>query len=180
MLRFLAGAAACFLLMTGAFLIWQSHAQHSPSIATDRAARAAGTSWFGAGDEPLQAPEASEKTKEEKRFSRADKNKDGKVAEEEMLEPRRKAFAKLDADHNGTLRSRSGRPRRLPSSRPPTRIGADGCLPRNMRRPHRSGSSTVPPAAAALLRRSLALAKPMITVTDLVPGNLSPTERRWH
>jgi hypothetical protein len=102
-LRFLAGAAACFLLMTGAFLIWQSHAQQSPSIATDRAARAAGTSWFGAGDEPLQAPEASEKTKEEKRFSRADKNKDGKVAEEEMLEPRRKAFAKLDADHNGTL-----------------------------------------------------------------------------
>jgi hypothetical protein len=90
--------------MAGAFLIWQSHAQQSPSIAADHAARSAGTSWFGgAGDEPLQAPEASEKTKEEKRFSRADKNKDGKVQEEEMLEPRRKAFAKLDADHNGSL-----------------------------------------------------------------------------
>lgn len=105
MLRFLAGAAACFLLMTSAFLIWQSHAQQSPTITSDRAARADGSSWFGgaSGNGPLQAPEASEKTKEEKRFSRADKNKDGKVQEEEMLEPRRKAFAKLDANHNGAL-----------------------------------------------------------------------------
>jgi len=102
-LRFLAGAAACFLFMTSAFLIWQSHAQQSPTIASDRAARSSGSSWFGGDGEPLQAPEASEKTKEEKRFSRADKNKDGKVQEEEMLEPRRKAFAKLDANHNGAL-----------------------------------------------------------------------------
>jgi hypothetical protein len=32
MLRFLAGAAACFLLMTGAFLIWQSRAAQVPSL----------------------------------------------------------------------------------------------------------------------------------------------------
>jgi hypothetical protein len=103
--RFLAGAAACFLFMTSAFLIWQSRAQQSPTVAGVRMPRAGGTSWFGGGssDEPLQAPEASEKTKEEKRFSRADKNKDGKIEEEEMLEPRRKAFAKLDVNHNGSL-----------------------------------------------------------------------------
>ena len=105
MWRFLAGAAACFLFMTGAFLIWQSHAERSPSVAGTQMTRSSGSSWFGgsSSDEDLQAPEASEKTKEEKRFSRADKNKDGKVEEEEMLEPRRKAFAKLDVNHNGSL-----------------------------------------------------------------------------
>lgn len=107
MWRFLAGAAACFLFITGAFLIWQSRAEHGPSVAGATVARSGGSSWFGVGssngDEDLQAPEASEKTKEEKRFSRADKNKDGKVEEEEMLEPRRKAFAKLDVNHNGSL-----------------------------------------------------------------------------
>ena len=32
MARFLAGAAACFLLLTGAFLLWQSHAQQGPGL----------------------------------------------------------------------------------------------------------------------------------------------------
>ncbi len=53
--------------------------------------------------QPLEAPEASAKSREEKRFSRADKNKDGKIEAEELLEPRRKAFAKLDANGNGNL-----------------------------------------------------------------------------
>jgi hypothetical protein len=52
---------------------------------------------------PLEAPEASPKSREEKRFSRADKNKDGKIEAEEVLGARRKAFAKLDANGNGSL-----------------------------------------------------------------------------
>jgi hypothetical protein len=32
MLRFLAGAAACFLLMSGAFLMWQSRAAEAPGL----------------------------------------------------------------------------------------------------------------------------------------------------
>ena len=52
---------------------------------------------------PLQAPEASEKTREEKRFSRYDKNKDGKVQADEYLAARRRNFDKLDLDHNGAL-----------------------------------------------------------------------------
>ena len=105
MLRFLAGALCCFLFMTGAFLLWQSHAAQTPAQPGSPAAQSSGSSWFGSSTSgaPLEAPEASEKTKEEKRFSRADKNKDGKVEEEEMLEPRRKAFAKLDVNHNGSL-----------------------------------------------------------------------------
>jgi len=48
-------------------------------------------------------PEATAKSREEKRFSRADKDKNGKIEREEILAPRRKAFAKLDANGNGSL-----------------------------------------------------------------------------
>ena len=102
MLRFLAGAAACFLLMTGAFLIWQSHAAQAPGLPDAPAARSYGASLFSAG-EPLKAPEASAKSREEKRFSRYDHDKDGKVEAAEYLASRRKNFDKLDADHNGAL-----------------------------------------------------------------------------
>ena len=100
MLRFLAGAAACFLLMTGAFLIWQSRAEPASALPGAPPARAA--SLFGS-NEPLQAPEASAKTREEKRFSRYDKDKDGKVETMEYLSARRRNFDKLDLDHNGGL-----------------------------------------------------------------------------
>ena len=101
MLRFLAGAAACFLMMTGAFLIWQSRAQTMSSLPTappplDRPSMLAEQT-------PLRAPEASPKSREERRFSRADKDKNGRIEREEMLGPRRKAFAKLDGNGNGTL-----------------------------------------------------------------------------
>jgi hypothetical protein len=53
--------------------------------------------------QPLQAPEASPRSREEKRFGRYDKNKDGKVEADEYLAARRRNFDKLDADHNGAL-----------------------------------------------------------------------------
>ena len=101
MARFLAGAAACFLLLTGAFLFWQSRAAENPTLPEAPAPRAASPSLFSAAR--LEAPEASPKSREEKRFSRADKDKDGKIESEEILGPRRKAFAKLDANGNGAL-----------------------------------------------------------------------------
>ena len=102
MLRFLAGAAACFLLMTGAFLIWQSHAAERPRLPAAPAARATSGFSFG-GNGVLQAPEASPTSREEKRFGRYDKNKDGKVQADEYLAARRRNFDKLDVDHNGGL-----------------------------------------------------------------------------
>ena len=102
MLRFLAGAAACFLMMTGAFLIWQSRAQAPGGLPAAPPAQMATPSMSTAAG-PLQAPEASPKSREERRFSRADKDKDGAVEREEMLAPRRKAFAKLDGNGNGAL-----------------------------------------------------------------------------
>jgi hypothetical protein len=98
MARFLAGAAACFLLLTGAFLLWQSRAQ-GPSLPNAPAPRAGGSPLSS----PLMAPEASAKSREERRFSRADKNKDGKIESEEIFGARRKAFAKLDTNGNGAL-----------------------------------------------------------------------------
>ena len=100
MLRFLAGAAAGFLSLTGAFLLWQSRAQTAPSLPPPPAPRVAGPSMSTA---PLSAPEASPKSREERRFWRADKDKNGRIEREELLGPRRKAFAKLDANGNGTL-----------------------------------------------------------------------------
>jgi len=102
-LRFFAGAAAAFLLLTGAFLIWQSRAEHAPALPAAPAAAATSNASLFAASATLQAPEASPKTREEKRFSRADKNKDGKIEANELLDPRRKAFAKLDTNGNGSL-----------------------------------------------------------------------------
>ena len=101
MVRFLAGAAACFLLMTGAFLIWQSRAQ-SPALPPAPAARAAAP-LLATAPVKLEAPEATPKSREERRFSRADKDKNQRIEPEELLGPRRKAFAKLDGNGNGTL-----------------------------------------------------------------------------
>lgn len=101
MLRFLAGAASCFLLLTGAFLIWQSRASEAPALPAAPPARAYSGSL--ATGQLLEAPEASPKTREQKRFSRADKDKDGKIEPEELLGSRRKAYAKLDVNRNGSL-----------------------------------------------------------------------------
>ena len=102
MWRYLAGAAACLLFGTGIFFIWQSRAQDQSELPAAPPARMAGSSIV---PKPtiLTAPEATPKTREEKRFSRADKDKNGRIEREELLTPRRKAFAKLDTNGNGTL-----------------------------------------------------------------------------
>lgn len=102
MLRFLAGAAAAFLLLTGAFLMWQSHAEQRTGLPAAPAPRAFAASLQGP-IEPLEAPEATPRSREEKRFARYDKDKDGKVEAAEYLAARRKNFDKLDLDHNGAL-----------------------------------------------------------------------------
>lgn len=102
MARFLAGAAACFLLLTGAFLFWQSRAAQTPLLPEAPPARMPSPSLIAQSPMPA-APEATPKSREEKRFSRADKDKNGRIEREELLASRRKAFAKLDRNANGTL-----------------------------------------------------------------------------
>lgn len=102
MLRFLAGAAACFLFMTGAFLLWQGQAQEVVELPEAPPPRAEGAALVRPAVLP-QAPEATPKSREQKRFSRADKDDDGRITRAELLEPRRKAFAKLDRNGDGRL-----------------------------------------------------------------------------
>lgn len=101
MTRFFAGAAACLLLVTGAFLLWQGQAQDAPMLPDAPAARSDRPSMV-VGGVPV-APQATARSREQKRFSRADKDKDGRIAREELLGARRKAYAKLDTDGNGSI-----------------------------------------------------------------------------
>ncbi len=102
MVRFFAGAAAAFLLLTGAFFLWQSHAEQGPALPDAPQPRSASAAPFIKGGQ-LLAPEASPQAREEKRFARADKNKDGKIESDEIFASRHKAFAKLDTNGNGSL-----------------------------------------------------------------------------
>jgi len=104
MVRFLAGAAAAFLCLTGAFLLWQSKAAEPASaLPAAPAPRAAGSTPLMAASTPFEPVQATATTREQRRFSRADKNKDGKIENAEVFDARHKAFAKLDTNGNGSL-----------------------------------------------------------------------------
>lgn len=100
MTRFLAGALASILMISGAFLFWQGHAQQSADLPP---APAKAASMAMAPLKPSGAPESTAKSREEKRFDRADKNNDGKIVLAELLQPRQKAYSKLDTNHDGKL-----------------------------------------------------------------------------
>ena len=98
MWRFLAGVGSA-LLLCGAGLFWWSNApEPSPLLsAVQPAARATGVAEVG------PPPQAEERTREEKRFDRYDKDRDQSITADEYLASRRKAYAKLDADGDGRL-----------------------------------------------------------------------------
>ncbi len=111
MLRFAAGAGSALLLMLGGFFIWQGVAQGDSSltppdfIAPEFAAaeEEGGGSEGAAEGRPATPPSSDSRTKEQKRFDRADKDKNGAIALEELFQPRRKAFARLDTNGDGRL-----------------------------------------------------------------------------
>lgn len=98
--RFLAGAIASFLMLTGAFLLWQGRAEDGPSLPAAPAKVPTSAAIF---QKPASAPEATPKSREEKRFDRADRDNDGKIVLAELLQPRQKDYAKLDVNHDGKL-----------------------------------------------------------------------------
>ena len=103
MWRYFVGVLAGVLLVAGGVLVWQNTATANGR----QPALALGTPPATQVDAPEEAipepPAASEKTREQKRFSRYDHDKDGKVGRDEFLAARRRAFAKLDLDGNGQL-----------------------------------------------------------------------------
>ena len=99
MWRFLAGVAATLILVSAGLFLWNARADRaSPIPAAPHMATAAGSDV-----ELAPPPEASEKTREEKRFARYDKDRNGQVAQGEYLAGRHKGFDKLDVNHDGRL-----------------------------------------------------------------------------
>lgn len=107
--RVVLGAVAALLLAAAGFFWWQGRA------ALEKGAPPPDLAQTGA--QPLDLPSADphgrgpalptavKKTmsKEEKRFNRYDRNRDGTINRNEMLSTRVKAFQKLDANHDNLL-----------------------------------------------------------------------------
>lgn len=100
MLRFFAGAGSAMLLLTAGFFIWSGLAQEDEDPIPDAPPAAAGPAAAGA---PATPPSADARTKEQRRFDRADRDNDGRITLAELFYPRRRAFDRLDTNHDGQL-----------------------------------------------------------------------------
>lgn len=108
--RIVLGAIIALLLVGVGTFWWQGRAQVEEAApppdpaAVDAEPMEQGLPISDPGDmigpEP---PEASELTKEQKRFFRYDRNRDWRITRTEMLSSRTKAFRKLDKDGNNLL-----------------------------------------------------------------------------
>lgn len=99
MWRYLGGAASMLVLMgAGFFLVREMAVSQVP---LPEAPPASGGSPLA--NVPLKAPAADEASKEEKRFNRTDKDKNGTIAKAEFLFTRQRAFARLDTNGDGTI-----------------------------------------------------------------------------
>ena len=98
--RFIAGVVSALLLVTAGFFIWRAQADRGPGVPSAPEATVSPPMALGDLAGP---PEASERTREEKRFARYDKDRNGVIGREEYFVSRTKAFAKLDLNHDGKL-----------------------------------------------------------------------------
>lgn len=99
MWRYLAGVVAALLLAAAGVVFFTGRAKPGALLpAAPAPAQAPSDS-----DQAKAVPEASDETREQKRFDRYDKDRDGSVSREEYLASRRKAYAKLDVNHDGIL-----------------------------------------------------------------------------
>ncbi len=99
MWRYVTGAIAALLITMAGTLLWSSLAGTKSDIGpVPSEANAA------MGPVDVTAPlEASEKTREQRRFSRYDADQNGAVSRDEFLLSRRKSYARLDLDGDGKL-----------------------------------------------------------------------------
>lgn len=99
--RYLASAGAFLLLIVAGIYAWRSGTEADALVPPAPEPAAFVAPLRPVGD--ATPPEASARSREEKRFARADKDKDGRITAAELLEPRRKTYAKLDTDGDGRL-----------------------------------------------------------------------------
>ncbi len=106
--RFLAGSIAALLLVAAGLFWWQGEAERGarPFVANG-GAKAQAPVLPGEGDADATGkpppPEADPLTREQKRFGRYDRDRNGVVTSTEMLSTRTAAFRKLDKDGNNLL-----------------------------------------------------------------------------
>ncbi len=105
MWRYLAGAVAALLMVGAGVLVFNARARSDAVLPPQplASAGAAGQATPAGAALPDTVPQASDRTSEQKRFDRYDKDRDGKVTRDEYLLARHKAFAKLDTNHDGKL-----------------------------------------------------------------------------
>ncbi len=97
--RFLAGVASALLLVAAGLFFWQG--QESSNAATPFPSMPDATPQSLAELPPaIEAPAAS---KEQKRFRRYDKDRNGAISRDEYLASRRKAYARLDTNGDGVI-----------------------------------------------------------------------------
>jgi hypothetical protein len=101
MLRIAAGAGSLLLLAAACFFIWRGTAQgeaaaiSQPPVEDVQAPPPAGR--------PATPPSADDRTREQRRFDRADRDNDGRVTLAELTYPRQRAFQRLDSNRDGRL-----------------------------------------------------------------------------
>ncbi|MES3098391.1 EF-hand domain-containing protein [Sphingomonas faeni] len=102
MWRYVAGGTAVIALIVAGFMFFSGNARPGPFLPAQPVLQV-GAAPVGTDPLPDVAPEATEKTREQKRFDRYDKDRDAKITREEYLVQRRKAYARLDVDGDGKL-----------------------------------------------------------------------------
>ncbi len=109
MSRFVAGAVASLLLVTGGLFWWQGHAESQRPLSAPQPFVPGPLEALPKGDEsamgaaPPMPPEARAEDREAKRFGKYDRDRDGAITRIEMMSSRTKEFKKLDTDGNNLL-----------------------------------------------------------------------------
>lgn len=109
--RMVFGAVAALMMVSAGLFWWQGRAQTERSAPPLPAAESAATlsaddeipTEDGDGLRGADLPGADPVTREQKRFDRVDRNRDGRISRNEMMAQRAAAFRKLDTDHNNLL-----------------------------------------------------------------------------
>ncbi|MBT2187733.1 EF-hand domain-containing protein [Sphingobium nicotianae] len=108
--RFLAGSVAALLLVAAGLFWWQFEADRTARPLVARGgAQAQPPILPGEGDPaargapPPGVPQATQRTREQRRFDRFDRNRDSLITRNEMMATRAAAFRKLDKDGNNLL-----------------------------------------------------------------------------
>lgn len=105
--RTVLGAFGALLLAAAGLFWWQGRAVippgNLPQLALAGATDPALPDADGRGLRGPDLPEVDEATKEQRRFDRIDRSRDGRITRQEMLAPRVAMFRKLDVDGNNLL-----------------------------------------------------------------------------